>query len=171
MLHQTDDDVLPEVWVLLAHWTSDATSYVRSYAPMVTLHTCRDWGAMIQFCTGANDLTHVNSVPLFASRVVVTLSFFRSGILPEWEDPQNVEGCTYAARIPICSKTARDLWMYFTCDCVRGGMPGSLNGFLVARKSSFLKVEAWFSHAPDEDTISKLSDLFSLPLQRVPRNI
>lgn len=135
-------------WSLYAHGAADAASYNTAYVHVFKVETCEQWGAVW------------NHVPMHAihrpdARVrvrgiaVTSWSFFRDGVLPEWEHPANKRGATLTARVALAPHDASELWKCLMVECVRGAAPDEVLGVQIARKqsrhASFTKVDVWLA--------------------------
>lgn len=175
MCDAKSDHLLPEAWILRAHWTSNAITYAASYTKLFETRTCEDWGGLVRHGIAPSDLASLATVPLVARRAVHALSYFRDGINPEWEDPSNESGITYCTRGVFTAPFLRDLWRDLTCECARGASAPSLNGVLFGRKRhrtgvSF-KVEFWCRDASALPWISQFlgpRGLVAVAAERTP---
>jgi hypothetical protein len=139
---------LDQPWDLYLHHTggSSIDTYGTAYAHSLRVETCEQWGAMVY---------HVP--PLGASSVrgsgirttqgrVSGYSFFRNGILPEWEHPSNDKGSTLLARVTDVVEADRT-WEAVLCDCGRGAAPACVTGVQMTVRDSrwgpHCRISAW----------------------------
>ncbi len=104
-------------------------------------------------------------------REMASISVFKSGIFPNWEDPQNKKGGEIEYRLK--SETNIDfmdkLWLYLCMNCMSEQISDSITGFrlvdssIMAQSKPLYRVEIWFSDLNQAKQIeTKFREIFSI---------
>ena len=147
---------LESTWTLYAHTTVHTEKgYGCSYEKVCDVSTCEEWGSM--WSSVGEPITGRRGVQVcIKGRKFPSWSFFRDGILPEWEHPKNQNGHTLCHR----SDCVREAWKDLVADCARGASPPEVNGVQVTQKigrnTIYMKLEVWLGEGADvTETVSQ----------------
>ena len=142
MMTEAKHAALPEAWTLRAHTASTLCTYSQCHSELMTVRTVYDWLRLQSY--RPSTVFCSQSVYKRHGHPVTTISLFRSDILPEWEDPANLHGHTFAIRGAISEQETNRIWNGIVLDCVRGAFGSSVNGLLMSRKPpQNIKIEVW----------------------------
>ena len=102
---------------------------------------------------------------------VVSLSFFRDGAKPEWEDPANHGGTTLTVRAHLTAFQAREAWTALCVDCARGAADGVVGVQVTQKWAGTLKFDVWLRADCDVTRATRaVSDAVGLPVSVAPRD-
>ena len=144
-------------WTLFSHYLSNAESYQTSYLRMCDVASFQDFGRMWNH-THPKLIGDASRIIQIQGRRVTSWSFFKNGISPEWEHPENASGITFSVRSTMSPDDAYALWETLVTNCVLSKHPDTLNGVQLSRKSThvrphepglFMKCDLWFSSDAD----------------------
>lgn len=174
-----EEHLLPDKWSLYFHFVCDASSYKLSYNHIMDVESCEKWAQMIKFVPGFQVVIRPNTKLLVYGREVTSFSFFKNGIIPEWEHQANHHGFTMTTRLKLPQIEAQHLWTIITCECARGAMNESVLGVQLTRKwSKYLnsvKVDFWLSHSSNitniQSDLNILGKQWGFDLQIAQRNV
>ena len=147
----SDDPPLSDTWRLYFHFASDNLTYNSSYATIMTVATCRDWGRMIRWVPNFELIHRPFVLLLLNGRPVQSYSFFKNNVVPEWEDDENRDGFTLTSRCGLSCGEIEALWLLATCDFARGAMNEDILGMQVSKKYKSVKVDFWCSRRARAD--------------------
>ena len=103
-------------WTLFSHYLSSAESYQTSYLRMCGVASFQD---VLDAC--GTTLTRGSSEMRVGSfnqgRRITSWSFFKNGISPEWEHPENASGITFSVRSTMSPDDAY-MWETLVTNCV-----------------------------------------------------
>lgn len=148
-------------WTLYSHYLSNAESYNASYQRMCDVVSFQDFGRMWNH-THPTLVGDARRVVQIQGRRVTSWSFFKNNISPEWEHPENANGCTFSARTTMSPYEAYQLWETLVTTCVLSEHPASLNGVQLSKKSNYvrprelgllMKCDLWFSSNADQASL------------------
>ena len=121
-------------WVLWYHSLKDTTWTKSSYKQLFEINTLTDY----KLLEVAIQLNHLQNGMFF---------LMRDGIFPNWEDPDNTQGCCISFKIP--GKTIKKEFCKILLHCITEDIliePDNheeLNGFSIAPKKEFNIVKLW----------------------------
>lgn len=145
---QPQQHPLEDPWTLYAHGCSNAANYQAAYVPVGRVATCEDWGSLWNHV----HVEHIGSMDHVVSlheRIVLTWSFFREHIRPEWEDPLNTRGTTLTHRSHMTAPAAQQTWTLLAAECARGAFPESVNGIQITKRTArspataLVRIDVW----------------------------
>ena len=174
-----EEHLLPHKWSLYFHFVCDASSYKLSYTHIMDVESCEQWAQMIKFVPGFQVVLRQNTKLMVYGREVNSFSFFKNGIIPEWEHQANHHGFTITTRLKLLQTEAEHLWTFMTCECARGAMNESVLGIQLTRKWSkhliLVKVDFWLSHSSNikniQSDLNILGKQWGFDLQIANRNL
>ena len=84
---------------------------------------------------------------------VSSLSLFKTGIQPAWEDKMNKDGGEYAIKVKIDEETTNEIWNSLVLDLVSDNFPEHhrICGVRTLDKGKFIKIEMWVDYARKKD--------------------
>jgi hypothetical protein len=165
---------LSSPWSLYAHSASNSSSYKVSYMHVMDVSSCEEWGSMIQHVPGPEVFVRGDAVFQICGRRIISLSFFKDGIIPEWEHPRNKKGSTLTSRANMLSEEMKTLWVNTTCDLARGGIDDAVLGIQFSQKKSrfappHVKIDVWLCEGAKVEEIQRLLSQFGLIFTCTPR--
>lgn len=148
-------------WSLFAHTLSDASTYSAAYTHLATVATCEEWGSLWAHVPGADVLARADRAIQLKAQRIVSFSFFRDDVKPEWEHPQNHGGATLTARVTLAPERAQDVWTTLCADCARGVSDDGVLGVQVSQKRGkphpTLKFDVWLHASCDAARMARLT--------------
>ena len=138
---------LDQPWDLYLHHTGGSSSdtYGSAYVHALRVETCEQWGAMLQHVPPLGRACARGKIRTLQGHVS-GYSFFRNGILPEWEHPSNERGSTLLARLTDAA-AADHAWQALLCECGRGAAPACVTGVQMTVRDSrwglHCRISAW----------------------------
>jgi len=165
MLH-TKECPLQSQWILRGHYRSDTQTYKVNHVHLMDLDTIGCWVGLsthlrpgVAFCT-----TGVSYA--VRGRPLVSISLFRDGIRPEWEDTRNDDGFNCTMRSEMSSDEVDALWDALVMELVRGGFCDSMLGVQLTRKicrrTPIIKFDVWIASTGSKHVV--LKQLNSIPV-------
>ena len=84
---------------------------------------------------------------------VSSLSLFKTGIQPAWEDKMNKDGGEYAIKVPVEEENTYKIWTELVLSLVTDIFPEHkrICGVRILDKGKFLKIEMWVDYARRKD--------------------
>lgn len=140
-------------WTLYAHYISNSDNYQTSYTKLCDVASFQDFGRMWNH-THPKLVGDPTRAVFIQSKRVTSWSFFKDGVLPEWEHPSNENGITYTLRMAMSCNDVYTLWEILVAHCTLSTHPHALNGIQVSRKGAtvrlrepglLMKFDLWFS--------------------------
>ena len=117
------------------------------------VRSCEEWAEMTRYVPSPYHMVMPGCTVVCRSKVIVSYSFFRHDILPEWEDPKNVAGHTLTARLRGGKNELQRVWETVTCDCARGYLAEHVNGVQFSKrydhKQPLMKIDLWLPSTSD----------------------
>ncbi len=104
-------------------------------------------------------------------REISSISVFKKGIVPKWEDPMNKNGGTldYRLRQDINIDVIDKMWLHLCTNCLCNQIHDCVNGFrlvdssVIAQNKSLYRIELWFSdYSKSQEVEKKFRQLFNL---------
>ena len=159
-------------WDMYFHPMSDPTTYRSAYLHVGRVHSCEEWGALWHALPGA-DVLVANQILVQQTRIV-SVSFFRAGAKPEWEDPANAGGTTLAMRTALAPAQAGDAWATLCTGAAGETLGEDVLGVVVAQKrgarhGNLLKFEVWLRAGADAARVARLLGHAGLKMAVAPR--
>ena len=155
-------------WDMYAHPMSDPHTYRTSYFHLGRVHTCEEWGSLWRHLPGA-DVLAANQILVHKIRIV-SLSFFRAGTKPEWEDPANHRGTTLSMRAVLPPAKAKEAWTSLCADCARGAADDVVGVQVSQKWGGSLKMDVWLRADCDvAHTTRFVNDSTALTFSVAPR--
>ena len=155
---------LEHSWTLYAHfWTNERNNYSNVYEKLCTVGTIEDFWRM--FNNIPNPSSFLNGAVMIDDQQVVTFSFFKENIKPEWEDERNAKGCEWCYRDHKNDEELNTMWRDLCLYAI--GCQLDCNGIRVTYKYSpsgrlVQKTEIWLEKEDDEKkTLCDLCEKFS----------
>ena len=136
-------------WVLWYHSIKDTSWKKSSYTKFYSFHNLLDY-SLFQDCIQTN---HLQNGMFF---------LMRDGIFPNWEDPDNSEGCCISFKLP--GQTIKDEFCKILLYCLTEDIllnPDEfeeLNGFSISPKKEFNIAKLWMRHTQTKYT-NKLKEI------------
>lgn len=135
-------------FVLWNHNVNDKNWDLDSYREIVEIKTYEDYWI------------YINS---FENKFINYGMFFlmKKGILPTWEDPENIKGGCISIKLPL--KDSLNLWRIASKYVISGSLNEneSLTGISITPKNTFNIIKLWFNKEIDMDNYS-IPDEFKL---------
>jgi translation initiation factor 4E len=133
---------LQDVWTLWAHLPHDVDWSEKSYKQIISLDS-------VEGCIGVMD-----TIP---EKMIVNCMLFimRRGILPQWEDPKNVNGGCFSYKIP--NKNVPQAWKELSYLLLgetltdNKGLLKTINGITISPKKNFCILKIWLSTCSYQD--------------------
>ena len=138
---------LKESYVLWNHDINDKDWSLESYKNLLEINTAEDYW----YCVDNIPDKVINYSMLF---------LMKKGIMPTWEDPQNIGGGCISIKMPI--KEALTFWKIATKYLVSENVPDNINGISISSKKTFNIVKLWINEKIEDITNYKLPDEFNL---------
>tara|TARA_B100000035_G_C20991356_1_gene550307 strand:- start:537 stop:1019 length:483 start_codon:yes stop_codon:yes gene_type:complete len=130
-------------WILWFHSIKDTSWTKSSYTKFYTFHNLLDY----KLFEGVIQLNHLQNGMFF---------LMRDGIFPNWEDPDNSEGCCISFKIPgemIKSEFCKILLHCLSEDILKNPDDWEeLNGFSIAPKKEFNITKLWMRNQQNNYT-------------------
>tara|TARA_Y100000741_G_scaffold346741_1_gene313389 strand:+ start:118 stop:678 length:561 start_codon:yes stop_codon:yes gene_type:complete len=152
-------------WSLYAHyWTNERKNYTNDYEKIHTVSTVQDFWRM--FNNIPNPSSFLNEMVLINGKQVVTFSFFKSNIKPEWEDEHNEKGSEWCYRDHNTNEELDTMWRDMCLYAI--GCQIECNGIRVTYKYNpsgrlVQKTEIWLDHTDGEkEVLRDLCEKFSI---------
>ena len=170
---------LQHTWTVYVHGPSDNGTYTASYKPWWTLETCEDFGAFCHFFPPDEVLKEGTNVMKTMDVYVTTVSIFKDGIKPEWEDPHNHHGHTLTTRYLFGTTKLpfHSLWKSLLAYLVgHTRLSFDVNGmqmtFKRSHKGVMCKVDLWLppSESPSESIRRKLKSVLHVDFDVAKRD-
>lgn len=131
---------LSQTWTLYEHVKSTEDNYDSSITRIADISTVEKfWQVFNRYPAPGKLFSNMVFKNLFNSKEIAALSFFRDGVEPKWEDPENLKGAEVSKRMFVgLDEIDRD-WMTVLVSCV-SDMDPSVTGVRVVDASSLKKV-------------------------------
>ena len=159
-------------WTMYAHTAASPNTYTSSYVKLGTVASFEDWGRLWNHCH-PQLVGSPHQMVVIKKAVVTSWSFFRSNILPEWEDPHNHDGITLSHRSVLPAESSFAIWESLVTSCVLGAQPSTVTGIFVTRKGRYvrgheygvmMKFEVWLREGADTSEVRHWLNVISIPL-------
>ena len=154
---------LNDTWVLWEHQKNNDNNYDQNTKELGSFDTLQDfWRYYNNYPVPSAIFSDGVNKPLIQDpdREVASISLFKKGILPKWEDPKNNEGGEIAIRKFKNIQELDELWENISMLCVGSQIynPELVTGIRVVdssipNKKALYRVELWFSDKNKKDEI------------------
>jgi len=182
---------LKHTWAVYDHVKGDSNTYEQNTRCLGTIRSVIEFWQFFNHYKNPSDIFN-NGIckPIIGSKEISSISFFKKGILPKWEDPINQKGAEVSKRKfnktnPL--KEVDENWLELLLSCIGEQIDESITGIRVVDSSSLLRpndfeehgagcliykkmyrIELWFSELNKRKVIEDyFQNLFSLD----PRSI
>ena len=159
-----NDPEVPETelahrWTLWEQYDSKGKSYTETMSKVAW------FGDLITFWQVWNQIAHADPNNFFSSleegkqtanfyevngtlQRVSSLAFFKTGVIPAWEDARNRLGGDYFVKIDKDGALVKDIWNSVILELVSGSFDNvdRVCGLRVVDKLDFLKIELWVDY-------------------------
>lgn len=119
-----------------------------------------DINSVEEFWGSYNNLPKVSELPLRSD-----YALFKTGIRPEWEDPQNANGGKFVYQFSSNSSNIDEVWLNILLSIIGGTMDLSnkeINGVFVNVRKAGTRFNIWtkMKNYSDNDDLKKIGSLF-----------
>ena len=154
---------LKNTWVLWEHQKNNNLNYEQNTCELGNFDNIDDFWKYynhypyprVIFCDGTEKPVITNP-----DREIASISLFKQGILPKWEDPKNKDGAEIAIRKFKSLEELDNLWETISMLCIgeQFEMSDVINGIRVVDSSipnrkTLYRIELWFSDETYKDVI------------------
>ena len=152
---------LPDPWAFYLHRRSH--DYRSSILATIPVRTCEEWARVYNHAPGGREFASGATVQVKnTTSVVTTLSFFREGVHPEWEDPANRGGTTLSARNALSPQRIDEAWKVLLCECARNALDPKVQGVQLSQRwmrGPVVKIDVWVGPGSSAATATMLRTL------------
>ena len=87
------------------------------------------------------------------AKKISSLSLFKTGIVPEWEDVANIKGGEFSLKIRSDETKTKNIWNFLVLDLISGNFPhiDHVCGIRVVDKVRTIKIELWTDYHHKND--------------------
>ena len=140
---------LNDTWVLWVHYPHDNDWTIESYKKLITFNTLEDAISIIEFFK-------INILEKYL------LFIMRDGILPIWEDKNNVKGGCFSYKVP--NEHINDIWKQMSYLLIGETITkdvDNINGITLSNKKKFFILKIWTKTTKniEPDTIHSIKNL------------
>ena len=157
---------LAETWHIFVHHDSERDSYESSYFSVGVVSNVYQWLQFKQHLNPTDILCPPRKRFVHNGKVVSTLSLFRDGVLPKWEDPSNMHGNTFSVR-GLTIEQSIVFWDTFMMAIAQDEFDETLMGVQVNWKflqnTTLIRFDLWTSSST-QYTSATLTELLRSPL-------
>lgn len=162
---------LTYTWVLYDHIKSDSNTYESSTRKICEISdVVKFWQVFNNYPLPSKIFNNGNQRPVLNSKEISSLSLFKNGVVPKWEDPVNKNGADISKRKFNKKNAIEELdedWITLAMYCVSSTFDYGITGIRVVDSSSFKKnehtgrddfkllyrVELWFDNCTNRKVI------------------
>ena len=155
---------LEHLWTLYAHyWTNERSNYSNVYEKIYDINTIEDFWKLFNNIPSPSHF--LNGAVMLNDKQIVTFSFFKEDIKPEWEDEKNKDGCEWCYRDFKTDEELDTMWRDMCLYAI--GCEIECNGIRVTYKYNpsgrlVQKTEIWFEQDDsDKSMLNVLCKKFS----------
>jgi len=158
-----NDDPLENTWVLWEHQKNNNLNYEQNTCELGNFNCINDfWRYYNNYPYPSVIFSDGVEKPIITNpdREVASISLFKQGILPKWEDLKNKDGGEIAIRKFKSLEELDSLWETISMLCIgeQFEMSDIINGIRVVDSSipnrkTLYRIELWFSDKTHKDTI------------------
>lgn len=131
---------LDHQWILYEHTRSTEDNYDSCISTVAAVDSLvRFWQIVNRYPAPSKLFSDATTKNIFNSKDVVALSFFRDGVEPRWEDPENEKGAEVSKRVFASLDEIDQDWLNVLVSCVTDIDP-SVTGVRVVDASSLKRV-------------------------------
>lgn len=167
---------LKNTWVLYDHIKSDSDTYKDSTRAICEFDDIVGFWQVFNNYPRPSKLFHTSSVRPILTEIdeenvrikkeITSISIFKKGILPKWEDPINKKGAEFSKRRfnkHLALQELDDNWYELILACIGGVIDDSVTGIRVVDSSSnknsdlrlLYRIEIWFDDIDKKDIIEE----------------
>lgn len=158
---------LKHTWTVYDHLNSDK-DYGHNMRTLGNLSTVVDFWRFFNYYPKPSALFHNGACkPLIGSNEITAVSFFKGGIMPQWEDPMNKDGANFSKRKFHMHAPLRELdenWEDLLMECIGEQIDSTVTGIRIVDSTSInihkpteyklmYRIELWFSDKTQKDSI------------------
>lgn len=165
---------LKYTWVLYDHTKSDSSTYNFNTNKICEFDTAiKFWQVFNNYPKPSKLFNNNFYKPLFNGKEISSLSVFKKGIIPKWEDPINILGAEVSKRKFNMKNPLEELdenWITLLSRCVSENVDNSITGVRVVDSSSvkynetsktdefklLYRIELWFDNCSKKNIIEDL---------------
>jgi len=183
------DIKLPDTWVFYDHEKNNGESYENCMRILGSMSLVSEYNFLMKKLEKPSALFYNKEVgkPYYefsngTEREISSISMFRSGIVPKWEDPKNINGGEVSIR-KFNKKGCNDVFecideywnlLINSCICESISFSKDITGIrivdssILSSKKSLYRIELWFSTADNKDYFMNLfKNLFKVHITDV----
>jgi len=149
----SDEDKIPinvyplkHTWVVYDHTKSDSDSYDSSTRKICEFDSViKFWQIFNNYPLPSKLFNNGSTRPLMNNKEITSISVFKKGILPKWEDPNNQKGAEVSKRKFNKKKPLEEIdinWLNLLMYCIGSNIDSSVTGVRVVDSSSIKKNES-----------------------------
>lgn len=162
---------LKYTWILYDHTKSDSETYDTNIRKICEFDTViKFWQTFNNYPVPSKLFNNNFYKPVMNKKEIYSLSVFRKGIFPKWEDPMNICGAELSKRKFDRKNPLEELdinWIRILIECISANIDNSVTGIRVVDSSSVKKnettninefkllyrIELWFSDCSRKNII------------------
>jgi len=168
----TEDIKLPDKWTFYDHEKKSEETYDNCMRVLGTMSLVSEYNFLMKNLERPSALFYNKEIvkPYYEfsngiDREISSISLFRDGVLPKWEDPRNINGGEVSIR-KFNKKSCNNIfecideyWLTLINNCICENIPLSkditgirvVDSSIVSSKKPLYRIELWFSTAENKD--------------------
>jgi translation initiation factor 4E len=155
-------NLLGDTWVLWEHQKNNKLNYEQNTKELGSFNTIQDfWRYYNNYPYPSVIFSNGTSKPIVSNpdREIASISLFKKGVCPKWEDPKNSNGGEVAIRKFQNVKELDEMWELLSMLCIgeQFDLSDDITGIRVVdssiSKKALYRIELWFSDKANKDVI------------------